>query len=97
MGFMRRQMLLQQKASFEKTLQYRLAVLTKKGVSSSEAEKDAVIRKAKADIKAVNERLRTVAENDRRAEETPKRKAAGTGKPVKAPEKGKAEKSPGAI
>ena len=97
MGFMRRQMLLQQKASYEKTLQYRLAILTKKGIPSSEAEKDAVIRKAKADIKAVNERLRTVAENDRRAEETPKRKAARTAKPVKASEKGKAEKTPGTV
>jgi DNA polymerase III delta prime subunit len=89
-------MLLQQKASYEKTLQYRLAILTKKGVPSPEAEKDAVIRKAKADIKAVNERLRTVAENDRRAEESPKRRAAGTVKPVKASEKSKADKAPGA-
>lgn len=81
MGFMRRQLLLQQKASYEKTLQYRLAVLTKKGTPPSEAERDAVIRKAKADIKAVNERLRTVAENDRRAEEDPKKRAARTAKP----------------
>ncbi|NTU51529.1 MAG: hypothetical protein HGA94_03715 [Candidatus Aminicenantes bacterium] len=68
-------MLMQQRASFEQTLQERLSFLSGKGVQSPKVDKDTIVRKLKADIKAVNNRLRTVAGNDKRSEEMAKIKA----------------------
>jgi hypothetical protein len=104
MGFMRKQMLLQQRASFEQTLQERMASLSKRGIQSPKADKDTIVRKLKADIKAVNKRLRTVAENDKKTEgnakikadraAAPKEPEAVKGeKPKKAAEEGKAKKA----
>ena len=105
MGFRRKQMLIQQRASFELTLQERLAFLSGKGIVSPKADKDTIVKKLKADIKAVNMRLRTVAANDKRTEELARTKAeraaaprkdqeAGKDvKPKKAPEEGKAKKA----
>ena len=75
MGFMRKQMLLQQRASFEQTLQERMSSLSKKGIQPPKTDKDPIVKKLKADIKAVNKRLRAVAENDKKTEENTKRKA----------------------
>ncbi len=91
MGFMRKQMLLQQRASYERTLQERMSYLSDKGVVSPKAEKDTIVRKLKADIKAVNKRLRTVAEHDKRTEEMAKTKAEKAAAPQKEQE-GKSEK-----
>lgn len=105
MGMMRKQMLLRQRASFELTLKERLSFLAGKGVPSAKAGKDTIVRKLKADIRAVGKRLKAVAENDKRTEETAKAKAeraaapkqepdAGKGdKPKKAPEEAKAKKA----
>jgi hypothetical protein len=105
MGFMRKQMLTMQRASYEKTLQERLALLAKKGVPSPKVDKDTIVRKLKADIKAVNNRLRAVAENDKKTEANAKRKAdraaaprkdrepAKGDKPKKGPDEGKAKKA----
>jgi hypothetical protein len=105
MGFMRKQMLGMQKASYEKTLQERLAMLAKKGISSPKADKDTIVRKLKADIKSVNKRLATIAKNEKTTEENAKRIAARaaapqkdqgpapSAKPKKGPEEGKAKKA----
>ncbi len=105
MGTMRKQMLAQQRASFEQTLRERLSFLSGKGVQSSKADKDTIVRKLKADIKAVNKRLRTIADNEKRTEEmarikaeraaAPKGQDAGQGdKPKKAAkEEGKGKKA----
>ena len=105
MGFMRKQMLAMQKASYEKTLQERLAMLAKKGVSSPQADKDTIVRKLKANIKAVNRRLATIAENEKKTEENVQRIAARaaaprkdegsapTVKPKKGPDAGKVKKA----
>jgi len=105
MGSKRKQMLMQQRASFEQTLQERLSFLSGKGVRSPKADKDTIVRKLKADIKAVNNRLRTVAANDKRSEEMAKIKAEResaprqeqegvTGdKPKKASDEGKGKKA----
>jgi hypothetical protein len=97
-------MLLQQRASFEQTLRERLALLSGKGIPSPKADKDTIVRRLKADIKAVNKRLRTVAANDKRTEEMAKIKAERAAapqkeqevvkidKPKKGPEEGKARK-----
>jgi hypothetical protein len=76
-------MLMQQRASFEQTLQERLSFLSGKGVQSPKVDKDTIVRKLKADIKAVNNRLRTVAGNDKRSEEMAKIKAERESAPRK--------------
>jgi len=104
MGFMRKQMLLQQRASFEQTLQERMSSLSKKGIQPPKTDKDPIVKKLKADIKAVNKRLRAVAENDKKTEENTKRKAdraaapkeqeaAKSEKPKKASDEGKVKKA----
>lgn len=102
---MRKQMLLQQKASFELTLKERLSFLAGKGIPSAKADKDTIARKLKADVRAVGRRLKAVAENDKRTEEMAKIKAeraaapkkeqdvGKAGKPKKAPEEAKVKKA----
>lgn len=81
MSFMRKQMLLQQKASFELTLQERMSYLSRKGILPPRTDKDTAVMKLNADIKAVNERLRAVDDNDRKAAGT----AKAEGKRAKTP------------
>ncbi|MDW7761695.1 MAG: hypothetical protein SCM96_13805 [Acidobacteriota bacterium] len=100
----RKQMLVRQKASFEQKLQNRLAFLNGKGMASPETDKDTLVRKIKADIKAADNRLRLFAANDKITEENALRKAERAAapkkekesgkdkKPKKAPEKGKEKK-----
>ena len=104
MGLKRKQMLMQQKAYFEHKLKDRLSFLSGKGIKSPKADKDTLVRKLQADIRAVNNRLRVIADNEKRTEEMAKikeeRAAAplreqegGRGeKPKKAPEEGKGKK-----
>jgi hypothetical protein len=78
--------------------------LSGKGIPSSKADKDTIVRKLKADIRAVNKRLKTIADNDKRTEEmarikaeraaAPKDREAGQGdKAKKIPEGGKGKKA----
>lgn len=104
MGLRRKQILMQQKAYFEHQLQDRLSVLSGKGIQSAKADKDPLVRKFQADVRAVNKRLRLIADHEKRTEEMAKIKAeraaapkkeqeGGTGeKPKKAPEEGKGKK-----
>ena len=104
MGVMRKQMLAQQRASFEQTLRERLSFLSGKGTPSSKVDKDTIVRKLKADIRAVDHRLRTIADNEKRTEEMARIKAeraaapqdretGKSDKPRKAPEEGKGKKA----
>jgi hypothetical protein len=100
----KKQMLMRQKASFEHELKDRLSFLTGKGIKSPKADKDTIVRKIRADIKAGNNRLRLIADNEKRTEEMAKIKAeraaahrkeqeGGKGEnPKKAPEEGKGKK-----
>jgi len=92
MGLMRKQMLMRQKARFEHTLQDRLSFLSGKGIKSPKAEKDTIVRKMQADIKAVNKRLRVIAASEKRTEEMAKTKAERAAAPQKEQEGGKGEK-----
>lgn len=105
MGMKRTQVLQRQKANVEQALKSRLAFLSGKGIASPEAEKDTLVRKHKGDIKAVNKRLRSVADNEKRIEEVAKAKAekaaaprkdtlgAKREKPKKGQEEGKGKKA----
>jgi hypothetical protein len=95
----RKQLTLRQKAAFELKLKDRLSFLSEKGIKSPKAEKDTLARKLKADIKAMNTRLRLLAENEKRTEEMAKIKAERAAAPKieaapeKAPAAAKGEKT----
>ena len=92
MGLKRKQMLIRQKAIFEQELQNRLSFLSGKGIASPKADKDTLVRKWQADIRAMNRRLRLIADNEKRTEEMAKIKAERAAAPRKEREGGKAEK-----
>ena len=103
MGSRRKQILMRQKASFEGKLKDRLSFLSEKGTKSPQADKDTLVRKWQAEIRAANRRLRLIAENEKRTEEmakakteraaAPRKEEGGKGeKPKKAPEEGKGKK-----
>jgi translation initiation factor IF-2 len=92
MGLMRKPMLMRQKARFEHTLQDRLSFLSGKGVKSPKAEKDTIVRKLQADLKAVNKRLRVITASEKRTEEMAKIKAERAAAPKQEQDGGKGEK-----
>jgi hypothetical protein len=92
MGFMRKQMHLQQKAHFEQELKDRLSFLAGKGIEPPKANKDTLVRKIKADIRAANNRLNLIAASEKRTEEMSKLKAERAAAPLKEREGGQAGK-----
>jgi uncharacterized membrane protein YukC len=92
MGFKRKQMILNRKADFEQKLLTRFAFLSKKGVETAKADKDTIVKKWKAAIKAMNKRLAAIAENEKKEADIAKAKAEKAAGPAKEPEGGKAEK-----
>lgn len=93
MGHQRKQMLIRQKARFEHALQERLSFLSGKGIKSPKADKDTIVRKMMADLKALNKRLRVIAASEKRTEEMAKIKAEKAAAPKQEREGGKGEKS----
>lgn len=87
----RKQIYLSQKARFEKKLQDRTAALLEKGMDSRKADKDTLTRKWKAELKAVDNRLKSLADQEKLSEELAKAKAEKAAAPKKdeAPAKGK--------
>jgi len=92
MGLKRKQMLTEQKSYFEHLLQDRLSFLSGKGIKSPQADKDTLFRKLKANIRAVNNRLRLLADSEKKTEEMAKIKAERAAAPRKEQEGGKGEK-----
>ena len=88
----KKQIQLRQKAQFEQELADRLAFLAGKGAEPTKTGKDPIVRKIQADIKAVNNRLRLLAENDKLTEARAKAKADKAAAALKAKESGEAEK-----
>lgn len=76
MGLKRKQTLAGQKARFEKMLEDRLAAMAGKGIKPPKTDKDPIVRKLKAEVKAADRRLRAIAECDKRGEDAAKAKAA---------------------
>jgi len=93
MGLKRKQMQMRQKANVEQELQNRLSFLSGKGIEAPKINKDPLVRKLQADIRAVNNRLRLIANNEKRTEEMAKIKAERAAAPKKEEEGGKVEKS----
>ena len=90
----KKQIQLRQKAQFEQKLKDRLAFLAGKGIEAAKTDKDPIVRKIKADIKAVNNRLRLLDANDKLTGALAKAKADKAAAALKAKEGGEAEKKP---
>jgi capsule polysaccharide export protein KpsE/RkpR len=86
MSLKRKQTLLDRKASFEQELADRLARLAEKGIKSPNADKNPVVRKLKAEIKASKRRLARIAEIDKRTEEMARIKAEKAAAPKVEPQ-----------
>jgi len=92
MGLKRKQMQLRQKEYFEQILQNRLSFLSGKGTKAPKIDKDPIVRKLQANIRAVNNRLRLIAGDEKRTEEVAKIKKQKLAAPAKEQEVGKVEK-----
>lgn len=93
MGLKRKQIVTLQKATFEKEMKDRMARLSEKGIKGRQADRDPIIRRLKADIKASSKRLRRIAEDETRTEEMIRVKAEKAAAPKKEKEAAKAEKA----
>jgi hypothetical protein len=93
MGLKQTQTQIRQKGYFEQQLKNRLSFLSGKGIEAARADKDPVVKKIKADIRAAKNRLRLIAAHDKRTEEMAKIKADRAAAPPKEEEGGKAGKS----
>jgi hypothetical protein len=104
MGSKQKQTQMGQKAYFEQKLEDRLSSLSKKGIESPRIDKDTHVKKLRAKIRAINDRLKVIAASEKRTEELAKIKAEraaalpkdqkrGKGKKAKeVPEEGKVKK-----
>ena len=92
MGLKRKQVQMRHKAYFEQELQNRLSFLSGKGIEAPKIDKDPLVRKLKANVRAANKRLRLIADKEKRTEEMAKIKAERAAAPLNEQEGGKAEK-----
>jgi len=106
MGSRKKEAQERQKAYFERGLEERLSFLSKKGIESPGIDKDTLVKKLRANIRAIKVRLKAITANEKRTEELAKIKAEkaalpplpkdqqeGKGKKSKeAPEEGKEKK-----
>lgn len=79
----------EQKANLERKLENRLKLLSEKGIESPDINKDVLVKKLRANIKAVNARLIAIADIEKKTEELAKMKAEKAALPAK--EKGSAK------
>jgi hypothetical protein len=92
MGSKRRQAQNGRKASFERNLKNRLALLLSKGMEAREIGKDTLVKKMRANIEAINNRLKAIDANEKKTAELAKMKAEKAATPSKEPEAVKEEK-----
>jgi len=92
MGLKRKQVQLRYQADSELELQNRLSFLSGKGIEASKAGKDPTVRKLKAHIREPKNRLRRIADYEKKTEEMEKAKADRAAVPPKEQESAQAEK-----
>lgn len=92
MGKNRKQVLQKQKASCEQALKKRLALLSEKGIVAPKIDKDPLVRKHRAAVKAVNNRLKSLADIEKRFEDAAKAKAGRAAAAREGKDSGKPEK-----
>lgn len=92
MGSKHRQAQNGRKASLERNLKNRLALLSSKGIESRGMDKDALVKKMRANIDAINYRLKAIDASEKKTAELARMKAEKAAAPPKAPEVVKEEK-----
>jgi hypothetical protein len=93
MGSNQKQTQMERKAYFERQLKDRLSVLSEKGIESPKINKDTIVKKLRANIVAINKRLKTIAGHEAKTEELAKTKAEKAAAPPKEPETRKEKKA----
>jgi hypothetical protein len=93
MGSKQKQTQTGQKTAFERRLKDRLSLLSEKGIESPKVDKDPFVKKLRANIRAINDRLKAIAANEKRTEELAKIKAEKAAVPRKDPEESKEKKA----
>jgi hypothetical protein len=93
MGLNRKQAQMDQKAYYERRLKERLTFLSEKGIESPRINKDTILKKLRANIAAINTRLKTIAGYEAKTEELAKKKADKAALPRKDSEDGKDKKA----
>ena len=102
MGSKQKPAQLEHKVQFEKQLAERLAYLNDQGMEPERINKDMLVKKLKAKVKAINVRLRAIDANDKRTEElaqikaeklaAPRTESKGKKKPEPVPAKSEEKK-----
>jgi hypothetical protein len=75
MGSNRKQAQIERKAYFERHLKDRMSFLSEKGIESPKINKDTILKKLRANIEAINARLKTIAGYEEKTAELAKTKA----------------------
>jgi hypothetical protein len=83
MGSNQKQTQMERKAHFERQLKDRLSFLSEKGVESPKIGKDTIVKKLKANIGAIDDRLKKIASYEEKTEELAKRKTEKAAAPQK--------------
>ena len=96
MGSNRKQAQMERKASLERQMKDRMSFLSEKGIESPKINKDTILKKLRANIEAINVRLKTIASYEEKTEELAKTKAekAASQKDPKESKEKKAKKAP---
>jgi hypothetical protein len=81
-----------QRAFFEQRLENHLSFLSKKGIESPEIDKNTLVKKLRANIRAIKARLDAIAANEKKTEELARIKAEKAAPPLKDEEIGKEKK-----
>lgn len=89
MGSKQKQTHIGRKVHFERKLEDRLSFLLKKGIESPMVNRDTLLKKLRAHIRAVNARLDAIAANEKKTEELAKIKAEKAAAHLKEREGGK--------
>ncbi len=92
MGSKHRQAQNGRKESFERVLKKRMTLLLSKGIQSREIDKDAIVKNLRANIEAINNRLKAIDTNEKKTAELAKMKAEKAAVPFKEQENVKEEK-----
>jgi len=91
MGSNQKQTQMDRKACVERALKNRLSFLAEKGIESPKIDKDTIVRKLRANIGAINARLKAIAGHEEKRLELANIKAEKAAAPRKEPEETKAE------
>ena len=92
MGSKQKETQTRQKESFERKLKDRLAILSEQGIDSRKMDRDSLVKKLRADVAAINTRLKAIDAKEKKNEELAKMKLEKANAPRKEPEEIKEKK-----